>query len=123
MQDDKGIYVLLGAEIQSRVHYAMPVKDMLYDAINYTSQVNEARSSYKKGREVDIVPAEEGLTIKLSSEEFLSGFRKEDKLIPVVTGVIYFGPDEWEMRRGAYMRCLQTLMSGFSVWFRIIKSI
>ncbi|MBR4752309.1 MAG: Rpn family recombination-promoting nuclease/putative transposase [Thermoguttaceae bacterium] len=27
--------------------------------------------------------------------EFLSGFRKTDKLIPVVTLTIYFGPDSW----------------------------
>lgn len=94
MQDGKCVYVLLGAELQSKVHYAMPVRDMLYDALNYTSQVDEARSSYrKKGA---ITTEGDSVTIKLSQEEFLSGFRKEDKLIPVVTAVIYFGPDTWD---------------------------
>lgn len=32
----------------------------------------------------------------MSSEEFLSGFRKEDKLMPVVTLVIYFGDKSWD---------------------------
>lgn len=36
------------------------------------------------------------LKIKLTQEEFLSGFRKEDKLMPVVTAVIYFGADTWD---------------------------
>ena len=35
MRDEKAIYVVLGAENQTKVHYAMPVKDMLYDAMNY----------------------------------------------------------------------------------------
>ena len=29
-------------------------------------------------------------------QEFLSGFRKGDKLIPVITAVIYFGAEEWD---------------------------
>lgn len=33
-------FVLLGIENQSDVHYAMPVKTMVYDAMNYGSQVD-----------------------------------------------------------------------------------
>ena len=97
MSDNETIYVLLGGEIQNRVHYAMPVKDMLYDSVNYAAQVSEASISYRKKKEEgEIVFGEEDVKIKLSSEEFLSGFRKEDKLIPVVTAVIYFGSGEWD---------------------------
>ena len=39
---------------------------------------------------------ENGVEIKLTSEEFLSGFRKGDKLIPVITAVVLFNPDEWD---------------------------
>ena len=91
MQDENAVYILLGGELQSRIHYAMPVKDMLYDSINYAAQVDAARSSYKSFK-FD----EEGVKIKLSQEEFLSGFRKGDKLIPVITAVVYFGADEWD---------------------------
>lgn len=98
MQDEAAVYVLLGGEAQSKVHYAMPVKDMLYDSVNYAAQVDEARRSYRNGDKAagELIFEENELKIKLTQEEFLSGFRKDDKLIPVVTAVIYFWPDEWD---------------------------
>ena len=83
MQDGEAIYAVVGVENQSFVHYAMPVKTMDYDATSYVEQVIAAKRSYVK----------EG---KLTSEEFLSGFRKGDKLMPVITLVIYFGASEWD---------------------------
>ena len=91
MYDGKAVYVLLGSENQSSIHYAMPVKDMLYDGINYAAQVDAARASYK-GFQFD----ENGVRITYTSDEFLSGFHKNDKLIPVITAVIYFGAEEWD---------------------------
>lgn len=91
MHDDRAVYVLLGSENQSKVHYAMPVKDMLYDSINYAAQVDAARKSYK-----DFKFDENGVKIALTSEEFLSGFRKGDKLIPIITAVVLFDSDEWD---------------------------
>ena len=98
MQDDHAVYILLGGEVQNKVHYAMPVRDMLYDSINYASQVDEARKSYRNAdKDAGELFFDEGeLKIKLSREEFLSGFRKGDKLIPIVTAVIDFGPDKWD---------------------------
>ena len=83
MQDDEAIYAVLGVENQAKIHYAMPVKDMLYDALNYVRQVSEAKKTLEKGDTV-------------TTEEFLSGFRKEDRLLPVITLVIYFGSSEWD---------------------------
>ena len=40
--------------------------------------------------------------IKLTSEEFLSGLRKEDKLIPIITAVVYFGDEPWDGPRSLY---------------------
>ena len=37
MKDDKAVYLLLGVELQSEIHYAMPVKDMVYDALQYAA--------------------------------------------------------------------------------------
>lgn len=72
MQDENCMYILLGAEIQNKGHYAMPVRAMLYDALNYASQVDEARNSYrKKNEEGDIVSCKGSITIKLSRGEFL----------------------------------------------------
>ncbi len=94
MQDQNAVYVLLGGELQSDIHYAMPVRDMLYDSINYAAQVSAARTSY--GKKKDIRLDENGVKIDISNAEFLSGFRKGDKLIPVITAVLYFGSEEWD---------------------------
>ena len=91
MHDEKAVYVLLGSENQTKIHYAMPVKNMLYDSINYAGQVEQARQSYKNCNDDD-----DGVKIKLTGEEFLSGFRKGDKLIPVITAVNLFDPNNWD---------------------------
>lgn len=84
MEDGQAVYVLMGVENQSEVHYAMPVKDMVYDALEYASQVGEiSRKHRREGR-------------KATAGEYLSGFYKDDTLIPVVTLVIYFGAGKWD---------------------------
>ena len=102
MTDGKRVYVLLGTEIQGKTHYAMSVKDMLYDAIGYSNQVEETRRSLKRqngaAEEKDAaLYSEDGvLKIKLTNEEFLSGFRKTDRLIPIITAVVYVGAEPWD---------------------------
>ena len=83
-QDENAIYVIFGIENQDKVHYAMSVKNMLYDAMNYAKQVENAKKSYKENK------------VKLSDKEFLSGFRKEDRLFPVITLTVYFGAEKWD---------------------------
>ena len=80
-----GIFVLMGIENQSDIHYAMPVKNMIYDAMEYGSQVREAATKHKKKKDYD------------NKDEFLSGFKKSDKLTPVITLTVYWGPDEWDI--------------------------
>ena len=47
--------------------------------------------------------AENGeIKIKLSSAEFLSGFKKEDKLVPIITAVIYLGEEPWDGPRSLF---------------------
>ena len=79
------VYVIYGIEAQSEIHYAMPVKTMLYDALNYAAQVSEIAEEHVKdgswGR---------------NSGEFLSGFRREDRLWPVRTLVLYLGAAAWD---------------------------
>ncbi|MBQ6994454.1 MAG: Rpn family recombination-promoting nuclease/putative transposase [Lachnospiraceae bacterium] len=85
-----GIFVLLGVENQSEIHYAMPVRNMIYDAMEYSSQVNEATRLHKKEKDYK------------DSAEFLSGFKKEDKLTPVITLTVYWGAEEWDAPRSLY---------------------
>ena len=84
MTDGEAIYAVLGSEIQAKVHYAMPVKDMLYDSMHYAKQVEEAKRSYRNQKE-------RKKRVRLTGGEFLSGFRKDDKLMPVITLAIYLG--------------------------------
>ena len=77
-------YVLVGVENQTDVHYAMPVRSMLYDAMNYGKQVNEAKRRREKNKD------------RMSSAEFLSGFTKEDKLTPIIPITLYWGTDAWD---------------------------
>ena len=39
MEDDHRVYLLLAIEAQSEVHHAMPVRNMVYDALQYVAQV------------------------------------------------------------------------------------
>ena len=101
MMDDNAIYVILGAELQGKVHYGMPVKDGLYDMIGYSKQIEEIGRSYgnKKGKKEsdgEITVDKGSVKIKLTSEEFLSGLKKGDKLIPIITAVVYLGEKPWD---------------------------
>ena len=78
------VFVLIGIEDQSDIHYAMPVKNMIYDALNYGSQVKKTAKRHRKNHD------------KLTPAEFLSGFRKDDKLTPVITITLYWGADKWD---------------------------
>ena len=101
--DDTAVYVMLGAELQGKTHYAMPVKKGLYDMLGYARQVDEARRSYQqKDEEGDLYVDEDVLKIRLTSEEFLSGFRMEDKLIPIITATVFLSDEEWKGPKDLY---------------------
>ena len=105
--DDAAIYVILGTELQDKVHYGMPVKDGLYDMLGYSNQIDEIRRSYrnqngKNDTDGELVIDGDSLKIKLTSEEFLSGLRKGDKLIPIITAVVYLGDTPWDGPRSLH---------------------
>lgn len=76
-------FVLLGIEGQEHIHYAMPLRIMGYDYGSYRKQYSDIKKEIKKKK---------GLT----TDEFLSGMKKEDRFIPVVTIVVYYGEKEWD---------------------------
>ena len=90
MEDGKTAYVLLGIENQTDIHYAMPVKNAIYDALQYGKQVSDIASKHHAARK------NQKTEKKVSSGEYLSGFYKEDRLTPVITLVIHFGAEEWD---------------------------
>ncbi len=56
MTDGNTEYVLYGAENQAEIHYAMPVKNNLYDALEYAGQVEEAAKVTPEGNEAEKEP-------------------------------------------------------------------
>ena len=99
MTDGKMEYVLYGAENQAEIHYAMAVKNNLYDALEYAGQVEEAAKSHRKEmkqkKKQGETSTEEGKKTP-NTGEFLSGFWTEDRLIPSITVTIFFGSEEWD---------------------------
>ena len=108
MMDENAIYVILGAELQDKVHYGMPVKDGLYDMLGYSKQIEEIRRSLrtqndnKSDPEAEIVAEDGAIKIRLTNEEFLSGMRKSDRLLPIVTAVVYLGDEPWDGPRSLH---------------------
>lgn len=87
MTDGRAAYSILAVENESKINYAMPVKDGLYDFMQLARQVTETAKLHKKEKMSNNIP---------TTDEFLSGFWKSDRLLPVVTLVVYFGAEEWD---------------------------
>ena len=83
--DGKAAYCILGVENQTEVHTAMPIRNMLYDAMTLTEQVVATAKSHKAAHNHGNDKA-----------EFLSGFHRDDKVLPVITLVVYWGADDWD---------------------------
>ncbi len=98
MTDGRTAYCIMGIENQTEIHYALPVKNGVYDFLQLSHQVGEAANAHRqamkesKSKQVDNPPEKEAPT----DGEFLSGFWKTDRLIPVITLAIYFGSDSWD---------------------------
>ena len=85
----------------------MPVKDGLYDMLGYSKRIAEINRSYRKDSdhsddEGELTVENDVIKIKLTSEEFLSGLRKGDKLMPIITAVVYLGEKPWDGPRSLF---------------------
>lgn len=83
-ESDKVTFMIVGIENQQEVHYAMVVRNMLYDAIDYASQIKEITKKNRRSKALK------------NAGEFLSGMKKDDKILPVITIVIYWGSSKWD---------------------------
>ena len=86
-QDERTSYVLLGVENQTDVHYAMPVRNAIYDALQYGRQVADIAAEHRRNKK-EFSGKNNG--------EYLSGYLEEDHIRPVITLVIHFGAEEWD---------------------------
>lgn len=77
------LFILTGIEGQGEIHLAMPVRGMVYDALDYAEQVIRMEQRHTEGGD------------RLKGSEFLSGITKDDRLIPVITLTLYYGREPW----------------------------
>ena len=84
--DGKATYCLLGVENQSEIHTAMPIRNLLYDAMTLAEQVDKAARSYRQAEDHGKDKA-----------EFLSGFHRGDRVLPVLTIVVHWGTEPWDV--------------------------
>jgi hypothetical protein len=96
MRDERAEYLLLAVEDQTETHYAMPVRNMVSDALQYAKQVKETAALHRRAKDW------RGNSPKVNSGEFLGGFYKEDGLIPVITLVVYWSSKEWDGPRSIH---------------------
>lgn len=107
MEDENGAYLLLGIENQSEIHYAMAVKNMVYDAPQYASQVERAAKSHreeakKQKSPIEVTGGDEKADVRVEAGEYLSGFYKGDRLVPVITLTLLFNPEPWDAPMSIY---------------------
>ena len=77
-------FAIIGIENQDEVDYELPVRMMEYDVTRYRQQVSAISKKVRKNKE------------KLQPGEYMYGFRKDNKLYPVVTFVLYAGKEIWD---------------------------
>lgn len=77
-------FVIWGLESQQKIHYAMPLRHMVGDAFSYLKEYNEIAAKNRKDKNFS------------SSDEFLSNFKKTDRLHPMITLCVYYGDSDWD---------------------------
>ncbi len=77
-------FAIFGLESQQRIHYAMPLRTLLYDGLGYLKEYQEIAYSHKENKGA------------MTKDEFLSGMRKEDRLHPIVSVTVYYGEQSWD---------------------------
>ena len=86
------IVLMIGTELQSFVDYSMPVRVMDYDALEYKDQIQKIASERKIEN-----------TAKSGKKRVaLSPIKKEDRLIPVITLVLYMGEEPWNAAKNLH---------------------
>ncbi|MCM1246628.1 MAG: hypothetical protein NC293_13380 [Roseburia sp.] len=77
-----GMKYILGLEPEESPHFALPVKYMNYESVQYDKQYQKVRKRHRKRND-------------LRSPEYLSGFSGSDRLMPVITIGVYLGEEKW----------------------------
>ena len=74
---------VIALENQTLIHYAMPIRTLVEDALEYDQQLRAIRKNHRENNDLK------------NAAEFLGGFSAQDRLIPASTIVLYLGEEEW----------------------------
>lgn len=77
-------FALIGIESQETVDYKFPLRNLHYEVSQYEKQAAQIKRNVQNN--------ESGLT----SGEYLYGFKKDSRLHPVITFMIYSGKEPWD---------------------------
>ena len=86
---DRTAFAVIGIEHQTDIHYGMPIRSLLYDALVYEIQRQQIAKKHKDTKD-------------LRGAEYISGLSKEDRLYPVFTIVVYLGEEPWDGPRSLH---------------------
>lgn len=87
--EKKDKYYILGIQNQEKIDYQMIIRCMAYELEEYERQIRELQKEHQMRGD-------------LIAEEYLSGIKKEDKIIPVAVLLVYFGEEAWDGARELY---------------------
>ena len=76
-------FALIGIENQETVDYRFPLRNLHYEVNQYEKQAAQIRKKVRKN------------TNGLTPGEYLYGFKKDDRLKPIITFMIYSGKEVW----------------------------
>lgn len=85
-------FMVIGIENQEHINYLMPLRCLNYDAREYERQAAVEKSKVRRWKKIR---GRNQTKDRLTKEEFLSDFRKESRLRPCITIVLYFG-ENWD---------------------------
>lgn len=83
--DGETSYIIMAIENQSDINRVMPLRADRLDSMTYTSQWRKVGKKHKNNNEL------------VTKTDILSGWLESDRLIPVITLVIYFGSETWNV--------------------------
>lgn len=83
-------FAIIGIENQEKIDYVLVLRAMGYDVGEYERQAAAIRKEVRKECK------------DLESGEYMYGFRKDSRLFPTVTFILYFGEEEWDGARNLH---------------------
>lgn len=90
------LLAVFAVENQTKVDYHMVIRAMLAESMAYDKQWKKRKS------ELDAA-GKESRTGKSAADEFISGMKKGDKFIPIITIVVYYGREKpWDGAKTLY---------------------